>query len=357
MAGAVPAAPLPPDEVERLGALRALDVLYTPAEERFDRITRLASRLLDVPIALISLVDQDCQWFKSAQGLLVASTDRASSFCAHAIHSDEILVVPDATHDPRFANNPLVLGEPFIRAYAGQPILSDDGARLGTLCAIDTRARRFTPGDLQALRDLGAWVENEFRAHHLSEAQQALVRETDTLRRRALVDDLTRVWNRGAIEDVLRRELERSRRGVTPLAVIFLDLDHFKQVNDRWGHSAGDRVLADTAARLRSSCRPFDAIGRIGGEEFLVVLPRAGLAEAAVVAERFARALRERAFVLGDGVSLQVSISQGVVSSRGLGEEFAGELIAAADRALYRAKSEGRDRIVAGEELEAPPRD
>ncbi|MEO7975450.1 MAG: GGDEF domain-containing protein, partial [Thermoanaerobaculia bacterium] len=171
----------------------------------------------------------------------------------------------------------------------------------------------------------------------------------------ALVDGLTHLWNRGAIEDILRRELERSRRDGNSLALIFLDLDHFKQINDSFGHAAGDLVLAGAAARLRLCCRPFDALGRYGGEEFLVVLPHAGLDEAMIVAERFRSALHETPFA-GDNLEpASVTVSQGVVAASGVGESAAGELIAAADRALYRAKSAGRDRIVAGETLKPPP--
>src|SRR6516165_6239377 len=116
------AAPIPKDDVNRLEALRALGLLDTPPEERFDRITRLLTRVMGVPMAFLSLVDADRQWFKSSCGLSMPQTPRAVSFCGHAILSDEPLVVPDAAKDERFRDNPLVTGEPHIRFYAGQPL-------------------------------------------------------------------------------------------------------------------------------------------------------------------------------------------------------------------------------------------
>ena len=137
-----PATPL--EEVRRLAALRAAGLLDTPPEERFDRVTRLAQRLFGVPIALISLADEDRQWFKSRQCLDVEETPRAFSFCAHAIDADDVFEVQDAGADARFVDNPLVTGDTNIRFYAGCPIAGPDGSRLGTLCVIDRRPRHLT---------------------------------------------------------------------------------------------------------------------------------------------------------------------------------------------------------------------
>ena len=126
--------PLPPDESARIEALRALDVLDTQTEERFDRITRIAKNLFGVSIALVGLVDEHRQWFKSRQGLEASETPRDISFCGHAILGEEIFVVPDASLDPRFSDNPLVTGEPKIRFYAGYPLALPSGCKVGTLC-------------------------------------------------------------------------------------------------------------------------------------------------------------------------------------------------------------------------------
>lgn len=150
-------APRPHDEDQRLQALRAMLILDTPPEERFDRIVRFAADEFDVPMALISLVDDDRQWFKARVGLEACQTGREESFCAHAVHDRATLLVPDALRDERFHDNPLVVGGPHIRFYAGAPLTLKSGAVVGTLCVLDTRQRDFDALDrniLEALRAL-----------------------------------------------------------------------------------------------------------------------------------------------------------------------------------------------------------
>lgn len=156
--------PIPDNEQQRLAELRSLRILDTPFEERFDRITRTAAKLFRVPVALISLVDENRQWFKSCQGLDVRETGRNVSFCSHAILADGPLIIEDARRDPRFADNPLVTGKPHVIFYAGQPLSGPGGHKLGTLCLIDHRPRPFTEDERAALRDLAAWVELELGA-------------------------------------------------------------------------------------------------------------------------------------------------------------------------------------------------
>jgi signal transduction histidine kinase len=154
-------AALPSDEPDRLAALYGLGILDTPPEERFDRITRLARRVFGTPIALVSLVDRNRQWFKSCLGLNATSTARDVSFCSHAVIARQPLVVLDPLADPRFRDNPLVLGEPHIRFYAGVPLYAAGGQPVGTLCVIDREPRPFDATDLEALSDLAAVVERE----------------------------------------------------------------------------------------------------------------------------------------------------------------------------------------------------
>ncbi len=161
----------PDVERARLHALHALRILDTPAEERFDRITRLAAQLFGAPIALINLVDADRQWSKSCVGLDELDIPRADSFCSHDMERPEVLVVPDATRDPRFAHNPLVTGEPRIRFYAGAIIRSADGHALGRVCVIDSAARDPAGLPLAALADLAAWVELELHGGALARAE------------------------------------------------------------------------------------------------------------------------------------------------------------------------------------------
>ncbi len=155
-------APIPGEEKERIELLHQFQILDTEREESFDRLTRLASLITGAPIALISLVDEDRQWFKSRKGLEVDQTARDVSFCGHAILADEIMVIPDAALDDRFAENPLVTGDPFIRFYAGVPLIAREGYRLGTLCVLDTEPRPgLSPIEAEGLLELSRAVMDE----------------------------------------------------------------------------------------------------------------------------------------------------------------------------------------------------
>ncbi|WP_395009821.1 PAS domain S-box protein, partial [Undibacterium sp.] len=149
----------PEDEENRLTALCALEILDTPPEPRFDRITRIATALFKVPIALVSLVDSNRQWFKSRQGLDASETPRNISFCGHAVLQNAVFIIENAVEDIRFADNPLVVGEPHIRFYAGFPLKSPNGSRIGTLCIIDRVPRSLTSQEIELLSDLGATIE------------------------------------------------------------------------------------------------------------------------------------------------------------------------------------------------------
>ena len=176
------AAPIPADDEARLCELLALDVLDTPPEERFDRIVRAARTLLDVPIALVSLVDRERQWFKARVGLEDTETPRSISFCAHAILGDDILEVVDATADERFADNPLVTGELGLRFYAGVPLRSPRGFALGTLCLIDRKPRRLSEHQRTILHDLAAWAELVLNSRELETANELASHTTRQLR-------------------------------------------------------------------------------------------------------------------------------------------------------------------------------
>lgn len=152
---------IPADEDRRLATLHALGLLDTLPEDRFDAITRVAARLFNVPIALISLVDAHRQWFKSRVGLDASETPREISFCGHAINQHGIFLVPDASADTRFADNPLVTGEPKIRFYAGRPFAAPGGEKLGTLCLIDRRPHALNAAEHALLNELGNWLEAE----------------------------------------------------------------------------------------------------------------------------------------------------------------------------------------------------
>jgi diguanylate cyclase (GGDEF)-like protein len=264
------AAPIPINEPVRIATLRTLKLLDTPAEERFDRLTRLARRLFDVPIALVSLIDENRQWFKSCAGLGVSETSRDISFCGHAIMHDDVFMIPDARADSRFHDNPLVTGEPGIRFYAGQPLTVPNGSKLGTLCLIDTRPREFDAEERGLLRDLAQIAEQEIAAIEL-----------------ATIDELTLLANRRGFEALAQHGLNVCKRLGRQASLLFFDLDGFKQINDRFGHAEGDRALAAFADALRGALlRDSDVIGRLGGDEFVALLDDAGDDETRRVIDR-----------------------------------------------------------------------
>ena len=242
-------------ETSRLESLRSLGLLDTAPEERFDRITRMAKRLFGVPIVLISLVDANRQWFKSCIGLQASETPRNISFCAHAILGDEALVIPDALLDERFHDNPLVTDDPWLRFYAGQPLILPDGSRLGTLCLISPEPRNLDEEDLQLLCDLGKMVEAELGT--LNQAMSC---------------DVTGLANRRGFFALGRQALVQCRRGNSPATIVVLDVEGFKSINDRLGPGEGNRALKDFGALLRNTFRSSDIISRIGDVEFAVLL-------------------------------------------------------------------------------------
>ncbi len=316
--------PKPRHEEARLETLRGLRVLDTAPEERFDRFTRLARRLFGVPIALVSLIDADRQWFKSKQGLEASETPREISFCGHAILGSEIFVVPDASRDERFVDNPLVTGEPEIRFYAGYPLAACDGNRIGTLCLIDRQPRQLEEEDLALLRDLGRMVEDEFVALEL-----------------ATVDELTGLSNRRGFRAVAQKALDLCTRTGKPATLLFFDLDRFKPINDRFGHEEGDRALKEIADLLLASFRDSDVIARLGGDEFCVLLSGASEKSVERPVRRLEAAIAARNAAPGQRYALAYSV--GTVFFDPARHTSIEDLLRDADTRMYEQK-QGRAR-------------
>lgn len=313
----MPAAPSHPEEVRRLAELRSLNLLDTPAEERFDHVTRLAQRLFNVPYALVTLIDEDRQWIKSVQGDLPRETRRDVAFCAHTILESEALVVPDASRDARFSDNPLVTGDPSIRFYAGQPIHGPSGMPLGALCVIDRHPREVTADDLANLRDLAAVVEKEIAAAHL-----------------ATVDALTGLSNRRGFDFLAEKALDVATREGEVASLLFFDLDGFKAVNDTFGHSTGDEVLVTVARLLEGVFRDSDIVARLGGDEFVVLL--GGGSDADRARARLTQALEE--YNAERDQAPRISLSVGRVDHDPAHPETVAHLLDSADALMYEAK-------------------
>ena len=177
--------PIPKDEPERIADLVSYEVLDSPPDDDLDQITLLASHICETPIALITLIDSDRQWFKSKVGITLSETSRDVAFCAHAIMQHELFIVPDALKDRRFSRNPLVTSSPSIRFYAGAPLVSPDRHVLGTLCVIDRVPRKLTADQENALRALSKLVITHLNLHRQLETQRAALRERDVERRKS----------------------------------------------------------------------------------------------------------------------------------------------------------------------------
>ena len=306
-------------EEHRLETLRRYEILDSPQEASFDRITRLVTAVLNVPIAAVTLVDEDRQWFKSQQGLGISETPRSQSFCAHTMLKPGPMIVEDAQTDPRFASNPLVTGDPNIRFYVGIPLHARDGTPLGALCGIDSTPRQIDARELAILQELAELTCEQLELHVV-----------------ATLDSLTGAMRRGAFVAAMEREVVRSRRTGRPLSCLMIDVDHFKDFNDRFGHAVGDEVLKSIVAACKSIIRASDFVGRLGGDEFGVVLPESDEGAAFEIGERVRQAIAKVEIPqIGSGFGISASIG---VSALGASDPNASGLLMRTDNALYEAK-------------------
>ncbi len=335
------------DEANRLRAVRRYEVLDTPPDETFDRITALTARVFRVPIAIISIVDSDRVWLISRYGMDLRQIPRSEALCASTIMGTAPWIVSDALRNPVTRSHPWVVGSIGLRFYAAAVLTANDGYNLGTLCAIDTRPRRIGASNIAILQDLASLVMHQME---LRLDVQCALKMDDTLlgnsqreQRRAehlaTHDALTGLGNRRKFNDAFSTEHNRLQRHGGRLCVMMIDIDHFKRINDRHGHAIGDEVLATFGELLRQQMRPTDVGARIGGEEFVVLMPHTGVREAWATAERL------RIVLAGQTMStLRVTITVSI----GVAELKTGEdrdaLLLRADRALYRAKRAGRNQ-------------
>lgn len=302
-------------------------ILEAPAEKSFDRMLRLAETALCTPIVLMSFGGRHHQWLRSSRRLDPVTDPRLTLLCDYAFEKNDFYVVPNTLEHPAFHNNPLVVGEPNIRSYAGVPLRRQNGLKVGAICAVDHRERDFTKDQLDLLGDLAQ-----------------LMAEQIELRQIATTDSLTGALTRRAFEVEVTREYRRNRRYQRDLSVIAVDVDHFKKINDNYGHAAGDLVLKNVVSQIKQGLRDVDFLGRLGGEEFVVGLPETALDGAAIAAERLRETIAGMA-IISNGDRISVTASFGIAGLSRADSDWK-EMLGRADVALYRAKEEGRNRCV-----------
>ena len=314
-------------EMERLAALKQLDLLDAPRDEGFDRIVRLIKQIFAIDIGLVSLIDAHRQWYQACSGFAGDEVPREDTFCRYVVDYEEPVIVQDTTRDPRFAQHPAVTGESHVRFYAGVPLMTKAGHIIGTVCAIDRRPRSFGARDLAILEELAGAAMDRIE-----------------LLQSAATDSLTEALTRRAFKQEADQLISLAVRHQHNLSAIVLDIDRFKSVNDTHGHAAGDQVLRAVAATCKANLRAGDLFGRLGGEEFCIVLPHIDREGATAAAEKMRSAIAAQLIQGGFG-ALSVTASFGI-SSMSIVTKDIETLLAQADAAMYHAKNSGRDRCV-----------
>ncbi|GAA0583156.1 sensor domain-containing diguanylate cyclase [Caenispirillum bisanense] len=342
------AAPLPADEDLRLLVLQECNILDTPPDPVFDSIVDLAAQMCGTPIALISLIDADRQWFKARRGLSISETPREHAFCAHAILATEPFEVPDATADPRFADNPAVVGEPFVRFYAGFPITAGDGRPLGTLCVVGSEPQQLDEAQragMQRLADLVSALLAE--RHAASVARRAAEAQAEQLRRLAVTDTVTGAFNRRGFLD------QCTWCGSAGGVLVLVEVDSLTAIRDQLGLTAAEAVVRSVTGLAARVVTTGDVVGRLTASTGALFLPGRDLAAGRATAERLRQLVRAAPVDTPTGRYVP-TITAGVAAVKpGSSVEPA---IAAAMAALGEARALGGDAVVVCAHSTLPPR-
>lgn len=359
-------------ETLRLAKLQGYHILDTLPDKTYDDIAQLAAYICQTPTALVTLIDANRQWFKAKVGMDTGETPRDIAFCSKTIQQLDTLVVEDASAHPQFCDNVLVTDSPYIRFYAGHPLITPDGYALGALCVIDYQPRQITSQQISALQVLSRQVmaqmelslqsqrlkrvndgleqrikerTNSLSAslHRLLKMQSTLLKREAASRHNALHDPLTGLPNRSYFLQRLDRSIRSAQ--CDPLhqyAVLFIDLDNFKPVNDTLGHEIGDRLLSHVASRIKLLLRKGDLVARLGGDEFAVLLDGIADRSQAIAAVRRIQASIAQPFTSGNH-RISIGASIGITFSQ-VGYQQAEAALKDADTAMYQAKRQAKEK-------------
>jgi diguanylate cyclase (GGDEF)-like protein len=329
----------------KLAQLAESTFFCTPIEERFERITRLARRALNVPVAAITFLNEEKQWFKSVAGWAITELPNTKSLCPITLAAGKMTIFEDTHRETNIRQHPLVTTGPHFRFYAGVPITDENEELCGTFCVFDQKPRQMSDADKDTLMDLAAITQREIAGERVKSIHSTLTAKLGIARRESMMDPLTRLWNRRGAAVLLKAGLDAVKEQNSTIGIAILDLDNFKHINDTYGHQIGDEVLRKSALRLIQSVRSDDAVCRIGGDEFLLIMKDCDSATARATTERIRRRIVEIPIPTRQG-DITVSTSVGFAIRNGTENDSVDALIDRADQALLRSKSQGRDRVV-----------
>jgi diguanylate cyclase (GGDEF)-like protein len=329
----------------RLESLRRMLTLGAPAEHDYLRVTRLAQKLFNVPITYVSVLDGQHQYLMSPLGMTAMSIPYEESMCRYVIEGKARVVCTDATLDERFMQAHAVVNPPGVRFYVAQPIRNAEGHVIGALCIADTQPRTLSEEEQGLLEDLSYLLESTIALRYLSFSHEKALLFASSLGLDVMTDALTGVFNRRGIIDMANHAYARCIHEHRGFSLALVDLDHFKAINDEFGHLIGDAALKEAAQRIQRAVRGGDIVGRWGGEEFLVVLPGSTPSVLQDVGNKLVQMVGGPFVEQDCKVLLSASVGLvGVGTAQVVFDEVA--WLEAADQALYMAKERGRAQAV-----------
>ena len=321
---------LPDAEQLRLAALDHYHILDTAPEPQFDRLVKLAARVFNLPMTMISFIGADQQWLKAKHGVLYPEMPLCESFGPVAIARDGVMLIPDATLDPHLQSYPAVRSAPYIRAYAGAPLITPEGFKIGVFCVFGQEPRAFGKEDGELLESLAAMAMDELKLRRANLDLSAMT----------MIDALTGLPNRVQFQRQLTEACRRAEMSGMNVVLGRLDLDRFKRINDTFGHAAGDTLLKQVAQRLQEGTAQDGVVARISGDEFVLLMEVRSVDEARVVVRRLEESFTAPFLISAGQVEVYVRWSLGLSVYPGDAQE-PDELLSCADAAMYRVKRAG----------------